>query len=855
MWRPHVSRSLDLAFERLARAQIARPWLFVLMTLAVTIASGLLSSRLQLRTRFDQLLPEDRPSVVELKRLQDNVPAGSHVFVVIEGGDVTAQRSLGDELVSHLRGLGAPWLIDVADGVHEARAFLGPRAGLFAKLEDLQKLRDDVEARWDWEIGKRTGTNLVDDEEPPALSWDDIRKRFDAPAAEQFPDGYYQANGGRALVVVANTSIATGDLAGARDALNRIRQATEEVHRQERHRQLRVSFAGDLVTGLAEFSAVQNDLMSVGILGVSLVLAVIFLFFMRLRAIAALGVAMAAGLASTFGLTYLVIGHLNLATGFLVSIVAGNGINFGIIYMARFFEERTRGLAAPDAILVAHRTTWPSTLTAAVAAAASYGSLCVSEFRAFRHFALIGAAGMLLCWLATYAVVAPILVVIERRAPWINSSHRKESWLSRYRRGTAPYGAPFAWLVSRAAAPLAIGGVGLAVIGTVALVPYLRSDPMEYNMRRMQNDLGDSAEMYRVSTLAADVLGANIDSSMVLLADRVEQIPRLQRVLEERRDSALPSAKPFEAVHTIFDFVPDRQSEKIPVLEQIRTRVVRARERGLISEDQWSQLKPWLPPQHLEPWGASDLPEALARPFTDKSGIRGRLALIEPTAGKNDSDLKYLIRWADSFREVDLAGEGDHVEKTAMSERIRGSGRAVIFADMLKTVMHDIPPSVVLSLGLTIVAVVLTFRRGVTSLAVVGALAIGLGWVALAVAAMQLKINFFNFIALPISFGIGVDYAVNLVQRKVVEPSTGIVEVLRTTGGAIVLCSLTTTLGYLALVGSINQAIRSLGVLAAIGEVGCLLAAVVVLPAILLWQERGLSTPIPGTRADEEPAR
>ena len=36
-----------------------------------------------------------------------------------------------------------------------------------------------------------------------------------------------------------------------------------------------------------------------------------------------------------------------------------------------------------------------ATLTAAVAAAAAYGSLGVTDFRAFKHFALIGGAGML----------------------------------------------------------------------------------------------------------------------------------------------------------------------------------------------------------------------------------------------------------------------------------------------------------------------------------------------------------------------------------------------------------------------------------------------------------------------------
>jgi len=53
-----------------------------------------------------------------------------------------------------------------------------------------------------------------------------------------------------------------------------------------------------------------------------------------------------------------------------------------------------------------------------------------------------------------------------------------------------------------------------------------------------------------------------------------------------------------------------------------------------------------------------------------------------------------------------------------------------------------------------------------------------------------------------------------------------------------VLCSLTTTLGYLALIGSLNRAIRSLGVIAVVGEVSCLLAAVTVLPALWLLVER-----------------
>jgi hypothetical protein len=75
--------------------------------------------------------------------------------------------------------------------------------------------------------------------------------------------------------------------------------------------------------------------------------------------------------------------------------------------------------------------------------------------------------------------------------------------------------------------------------------------------------------------------------------------------------------------------------------------------------------------------------------------------------------------------------------------------------------------------------------------------------------------------------------------------------VLRRTGGAVVLCSLTTLLGYLALARSLNYGVRSLGMTAVIGEAACLLAAVVWLPAALLWlrQRRRASEVIPSGEA------
>jgi hypothetical protein len=58
------------------------------------------------------------------------------------------------------------------------------------------------------------------------------------------------------------------------------------------------------------------------------------------------------------------------------------------------------------------------------------------------------------------------------------------------------------------------------------------------------------------------------------------------------------------------------------------------------------------------------------------------------------------------------------------------------------------------------------------------------------------------------------------------------------TGGAVITCAMTTTIGYLALMLSINRGIVTFGLAAAAGEFFCVLAAVLFLPAFLIWMAK-----------------
>src|SRR5204862_396267 len=90
-----------------------------------------------------------------------------------------------------------------------------------------------------------------------------------------------------------------------------------------------------------------------------------------------------------------------------------------------------------------------------------------------------------------------------------------------------------------------------------------------------------------------------------------------------------------------------------------------------------------------------------------------------------------------------------------------------------------------LAVALLTVVVMRSLRDGAW---VIASLALGVLWGAGAMTVLKLKLNFVNFAVLPITFGIGVDYAVNLYQRY--RQTCSVEEALSSSGGAVALVGL-----------------------------------------------------------------
>jgi uncharacterized protein len=166
------------------------------------------------------------------------------------------------------------------------------------------------------------------------------------------------------------------------------------------------------------------------------------------------------------------------------------------------------------------------------------------------------------------------------------------------------------------------------------------------------------------------------------------------------------------------------------------------------------------------------------------------------------------------------------------------SGLSVIFADIFAVITSDGPIVIgVAALGLVIMVVLLVGANR-RSVAVLVGTAAGTLLMVATCAVVGIKVNFLDFVALPITLGLGIDYAINVAHRQDQDEIPDPINTLRTSGSAVFICASTTVIGYGSLLVSDNLAIRAFGTASLIGEITCLLTALVVVPALLVVTRR-----------------
>jgi hypothetical protein len=788
---------------------------------------------LALRSDLESLLPDDAPSVLALREMRSRMDGIRVLGVVVDAGgeqNLPKAEALLDALAARARTYPPELVAAVRTDVTSERAFFETHAASYIEREDLAEIRRRLEARKQWEEEEAAGVNL-DDEPAPPVDLSDIESRYRAkdPAANLAANGRL-TNPERFLTVmlVEVPGYSTGT-AQYEALMSRLRADLAALGGPDAFAPgMSVGFAGTPALAVEELRSLQGDLKLSSLLVAAAVLAVLLLFFRWWRVLPALVLPLLMATALAFALASLPpfrITWVNSNTAFLGSIIVGNGINFGIILVARYVEERRAGAQVRDALVTAIHATRVGTITAAAAAAVAYGSLTTTQFRGFWQFGVIGGIGMMVCWASAYLLIPPLLAALDRKGGSLKP-----------RRTTASLGGFLATLVTRH--PHAVAGAG-AALTLAALVGsrHFGAARFETDFSKLRRvDSSQTGARFWGQRMEA-VLGQRL-SPVVLLTDSQAQTLELARLLDQERSRDPVLAGLVDTVRTFQHVIPadqQRKFEEVAGLRRLLTPSVRAR----IAPHRLEQVDRLLGQGAPQAVSAEHVPASLVTGFRERDGSVDRVVLVYPKPGQDRWQGRSIMAFTSKLRELSEAatGEGQRAPRVA--------GQVPLSADITAFVLADAPRATAAALAGVLLLVLIAFRLSRETLLVLVSLAAGLSWLVWATMLLDIKINFVNFIGFPIAFGIGVDYAVNVLWRYRLDGGGDVTGAIRSTGGAVGLCSLTTIIGYSSLLLAENRGLFSFGLLSVIGEFTCLASAVLVVPAWLaLRARRGAPRPV-----------
>lgn len=786
---------------------VLRRWWVIGLACVLAVAAGwrTVQTYRALRSDFEDLLPESALSVTALTAMRDRIQGLRHLVVVVDTGDpanVPAASRFLDDLAARVRAYPPELVVAVRTDFARERQFVSTYALQLMDPADVKLLAEAVAARHEWEVQRIAGIDLLDDGDiPPPVPLDDLKRKYEAryvTPAKGDGDRFLSEDGRTAVMLIQAGSQSTG-YDQDNELILRVRADVSALGFPERYAPgMRYGLTAEVAERVEEMQGLISDLTISGLLVGLLVLGSIVWFFHSWRSLPVLGIPLGFGTLYAFGLVALPplsIRYLNANTAFLGSIVVGNGINCGIMLLARYREER-REHDLMEALVRAVRETWRPTLAASTAASVAYGSLIITDFRGFNQFGWIGAIGLLTCWLATFAL-APCLISLFARDlrlahPPAHASHIQP--LALRHRGAILTAAVLACVVSAA---------GLSLRSH----DWFESDMSRLRRRDSQSRVWGERENATLKT--------NLVSTVILARDAAdaEKIAgRVQALIDRGGAGGLLSN-----LRTLEQWLPATREESLKEARELRSHITPAVLNSL-DPKQRAEIEKAISPASFVPLTAADIPDMLTAGLRERDGQLGRQVLV------------FTKLSADTWNVDNL-----QVATRDLREAVGGApiaGTLLLSTDILTVMKADGPKATLLAIVAVLLIALLSFRSLRLSLAAILSLLVGILMMLGVLAWSGQRINFCNFVTLPITFGIAADYSVNMLRRFHADGDTWEFALERTSG-AVFLCSLTTILGFGSLLVAKNMALFSFGVFAVTGEIACLLTATVLLPAFL----------------------
>lgn len=832
------SSLLDRTLDALAKLCLRHSKPIAIVAALLALGGIVAATRLKFDPDLLNLIPQKNKHVREFRKvLRDLGTIDNHIVVLHmpSGHDVTEYDELIEAVAAGYRQ--SPRIEEVSHRLPNPLDFVQlilPRAMLFLPPEELdavaQKLTDDG-------IRASVARNRTLLQTPQSfaikqlIQYDPFNlaplflKKFQAASGGFTIDtssGYYLSSDQSTLLIITKPRRPAQDVPFAKEllaeaAIVETRALTAFQKSAPPGTPLpRIEHTGGYEIAVGDATIIRKDIIINVVCSTVGVLAIFLWGFRRPASIAYAGMPMALALALTFGMAGLVYGTLSSLSAGFAALLAGLGIDFIMVSYGRYVDERNRGAHMAHGLIVAIRKSMPGVILAALTTAATFFAFLSTEFQGMAQLGLLTGTGILFFLVSTAFLLPALLVISERRTRPSRLFHHSFGTTSLVETALAWPRATIAFWV-------------IFTIGTTLLATRVRfsdniqdlrakGNPGVVNQEEVTSKFGQSFEfmMYVVEGQKLDdVLErtrsaireldafvqngtiAHYQSIATFIPPRDQQLATMAE-LERRRGDEFNFdriSKTFREALIANGFRPEAYEHYLALFAQ-----------ALSPED----------PISLDKLDDEELLRLTSRFVKQSNDGWMSVIYLYPKGGKWPREVPpELLKMADRHPEDVLTGV--NLVSSTLRRIVKADAfRATIIAAIAVTLIFYAAYRSVTDAALSFVP----FVAGMSGM---------LGLMAL----FDLEFNFMNIFIGVMLVGVATDYAIYMLHRYR-EDKPGFRESAPETAKAIAMAALTTIVGYGTLALSHYPGLRSIGYASTFGIGLSALAAITLLPAMLV---------------------
>lgn len=795
--------------DRCLEFQRRHAWSFVLVAIILSVFTARPAIKLlsTVATDIIHLLPESYPSVHYSNLIKEKFNKRSSLFLIIDSPDAQTTQQAALHALAEIQKLED---VDFVISEKTGYDFIDKNMLMLVDLEDLYKTRDALKEK----IQKtKLGGLYIDFEEDTSNSapgFDKALSRY----RQQYMNGIntrYTTNAdGTVFTLSIYPKSSDSSLGFFKNFGQRIEVFVETLKLKERFgSDVNWGYAGAIKTRVDEYSVLMSDLKLAGLISLAAIFIALYIYFRRVVAVVLVFAPMVMSTFWGFAFNSLFFQRLNIVTAFLFSIIFGLGVDIGIHLLTRYMQERKAGLSIRQVYYNIYTRTGMTCATSVLTTVASFYVLVFFDFKGFSDFGWIAGNGLIIA-LLTYLIFMPPLILLADRYHLL----RLPRSFGEEGRVEVKHPHKLSW-----ARPVMVGiiWVTAVLVGGQLFSSKVRPQ-FEYNFNTLKMQL---PERILWKKKLRDTTG-RVNSPAYYLIESEVEARKLKSILNERRryDDKTPT---IEFFGSYYDLIPRDHAERLSVLHEIEDLLADDALNSLSQEDRdiIADLRASL--KELAPISEKDIPQDMRESFWGNTGKHDTsVALVAPLPVLELDD---GVNAQNFFADVH--------ELSAFGKKYYAISDSIVFADMLNTMFRDSRFAIAMSLGLLIFLIALHLRDFRRTSYVVFALGCGMTWMLGLMGIFGFKLNFYNMVVLPTIIGMGEDNSVHIIDRYEEFGRKSILAVLKTSGGAAFMASLTTILGYGGLLFTHHPGLKSIGMMSMIGMGTCLLSSLVLLPMML----------------------